>query len=155
MILYRPSVAAILRNASGRILICERIDIPGAWQFPQGGVEPGENRKQALEREMMEELSLAGDGYRIVSEKGPYRYLLGGGRTKNECHGQEQHYFLLELTAPESRINVETPYREFRRSRWIAPDEFDLRWLPEMKRDVYRRVLNDFFGMTAGNELSR
>lgn len=152
---YRPNVAAILQNAAGRILICERIDIPGAWQFPQGGMEPDESRVQALEREMMEELSLGADDYKVLSEKGPYRYLLGGGRTKKGYHGQEQHYFLLALTAPESRIDVGTPHREFREFRWIMPEEFDLRWLPEMKREVYRQVLKDFFGVDFRNETAR
>jgi putative (di)nucleoside polyphosphate hydrolase len=144
---YRPNVAAIVQDSAGRILICERSDIPGAWQFPQGGVEPGETHREALEREMREELSLEPGDYEMVSHKGPYRYLLGNGRTKNGYHGQEQEYFLVKLTAPESRIDVGTPEREFRAWKWISPTGFDLRWLLEMKRDVYRQVLRDFFGV--------
>ena len=144
---YRPNVAAILQDGAGRILICERFDIPGAWQFPQGGVEPGETHRQALGREMSEELSLEPDDYEIITQKGPYRYSLGEGRTKNGFHGQEQEYFLLKLTGPESRIDVATPHREFRSWRWIRPAEFDLRWLLEMKREVYREVLRDFFSV--------
>ena len=144
---YRPNVAAILQDDAGRILICERIDIPGAWQFPQGGVDPGETHVQALGREMLEELSLAPDDYEIVSQKGPYRYLLGEGRTKNGFHGQEQEYFLLKLIAPEGRIDVKTAHREFLGWKWIAPGDFDLGWLPDMKRKVYARVLGDFFGV--------
>ena len=144
---YRPNVAAILQDDAGRILICERIDIPGAWQFPQGGVEPGETHTQALAREMMEELSLNPGDYRVISQKGPYRYTLGEGRTKHGFHGQEQQYFLLKLAAPESRIDVETAHREFRGSRWIEPAEFELRWLLPMKREVYRSVMRDFFGV--------
>ena len=144
---YRPNVAAIVQNEAGRVLICERADIPGAWQFPQGGVEPGETHAQALEREMREELSLAPGDYKVISHRGPYRYLLGKGRTKNGFHGQEQEYFLLKLTAPDSRIDVKTAHREFRSWKWIRPAEFDLRWLLAMKRDVYRRVMSDFFGV--------
>jgi putative (di)nucleoside polyphosphate hydrolase len=151
MIRYRPNVAAILQNDEGRILICERIDISGAWQFPQGGMEPGETHEQALERELMEELSLARGDYEVLASKGPYRYVLGGSRTKKGYHGQEQQYFLLRLTAPESRINVDTEQREFRGWRWVAPEEFDLRWLPPMKREVYRLVLRDFFNVDAEN----
>jgi putative (di)nucleoside polyphosphate hydrolase len=148
---YRPNVAAILQNGAGRILICERIDIPGAWQFPQGGVEPGETHALALEREMDEELSLVAGDYKIISHKGPYRYVIGGGRSKRGYQGQEQEYFLLELLAPESRINVHTADREFRSCRWILPAEFDLGWLPAMKREVYQQVMKDFFGVGATN----
>ena len=27
------------------------------------------------------------------------------------------------------------------------PEEFDLEWLPGFKRDVYRQVMRDFFGV--------
>lgn len=148
---YRPNVAAIVQDNTGRILVCERIDIPGAWQFPQGGLEPGETHEQALGREILEELSLAPGDYEIVSRKGPYRYTLANGRTKNGFHGQEQQYFLLKLTAPESRIDVKTAHREFLAWKWIVPGDFDLRWLPEMKRPVYARVLHDFFGIGGPN----
>jgi putative (di)nucleoside polyphosphate hydrolase len=114
-------------------------------------MEPGETHEQALERELMEELSLARGDYEVLASKGPYRYVLGGSRTKKGYHGQEQQYFLLRLTAPESRINVDTEQREFRGWRWVAPEEFDLRWLPPMKREVYRLVLRDFFNVDAEN----
>lgn len=152
---YRPNVAAILQNDAGRILICERIDIPGAWQFPQGGVEPGESHAQALEREMREELSLAPGDYKIISHRGPYRYTLGEGRTKHGFHGQEQEYFLLQLIVPESRIDVKTAHQEFRSARWIMPAGFDLSWLPPMKREVYRSVLRDFFDVEGENSPSK
>jgi putative (di)nucleoside polyphosphate hydrolase len=35
-IVYRPNVAAILQRENGDIFVAERINIPGAWQFPQG-----------------------------------------------------------------------------------------------------------------------
>lgn len=142
---YRPNVAAILRDAGGRILVCERFDRPGAWQFPQGGIDPGETSEQALARELVEEISVAPEDYRVVERRGPYRYLLGGGRKKKGFHGQEQQYFLVDFTGAESRINVLTAHQEFRAVRWIAPWQFDLAWLPEMKREVYRAVLKDFF----------
>jgi putative (di)nucleoside polyphosphate hydrolase len=152
MIRYRPNVAAILQNADGRILVCERIDIPGAWQFPQGGIEPGETLEQALEREMREELSLEPGDYKVLGQKGKYRYVLGEGKIKKGYHGQEQEYFLLQLVSPETCINLETPEQEFKASRWIVPSEFDLRWLPSMKREVYRHVMWDFFNVELGND---
>src|SRR5439155_26592113 len=93
---YRPNVAAIVSNAAGEILVCERADRPGAWQFPQGGVDDGETHEQALLRELHEEISIEPDDVRIVLRKGPYRYLYPSGFTKHGCHGAEQFYFLVE-----------------------------------------------------------
>jgi putative (di)nucleoside polyphosphate hydrolase len=53
---YRPAVAAIIKDRTGRILICERADAPGAWQFPQGGIEANETPVAALMREVLEEI---------------------------------------------------------------------------------------------------
>ena len=30
-----------------KVLLCERRDLPGAWQFPQGGIEAGEGLIEA------------------------------------------------------------------------------------------------------------
>lgn len=152
---YRSNVAGILRNAAGQILVCERLNVPGAWQFPQGGVDAGEGLEQALGRELWEEIGVVPEDYRIIAARGPYRYLFGGGRTKKGYHGKEQHYFLCEFLAPDSRINVETAHPEFRAWKWIAPGEFRLEWLPAMKIEVYRAVFRDFFGITLDEGTNR
>jgi putative (di)nucleoside polyphosphate hydrolase len=144
---YRLNVAAILRNAAGEILIGERADRSGAWQFPQGGVDEGENLEQALARELMEEISLSPSAYRIVSTRGPYFYLFGGEKVVKGFHGKEQHYFLAEFTGSDRDIDVETEHPEFRDTRWVKPEKFDIDCLPKMKREVYRAVWRDFFSL--------
>jgi 8-oxo-dGTP diphosphatase len=60
-------VAAVLRDARGRILLARRTagrDLAGAWEFPGGKVEPGETALQALDRELQEEL-----GIRVLAAK--------------------------------------------------------------------------------------
>jgi len=144
---YRLNAAGILQRTDGRILICERLNDPGAWQFAQGGVNPGETMEQALAREMEEELSLLPEDYLVITHKGPYRYLFDKRKKKKGFDGQQQTYFLTLMTCPETKINVITPHQEFRRARWIQPSEFDIAWLPDFKREVYRAVLRDFFGV--------
>jgi putative (di)nucleoside polyphosphate hydrolase len=60
---FRPNVAAILQREDGRILVGERADVPGAWQFPQGGVNEGEGSLEALERELEEEIGVGRGRY--------------------------------------------------------------------------------------------
>lgn len=146
---YRPAVAAILQDRAGRILICERADAPGAWQFPQGGVEAGETPVKALSREVLEEISLPRKAYSIVCVRGPYRYRFHAGLTKKGFRGQAHHYFLLRLRGAKSLLSVAGPEAEFCAVRWIRPHEFNFDWLPPMKRRAYRRVLRDFFDAAA------
>ena len=103
---YRLNVAAILRDSAGKILIGEREDRAGAWQFPQGGVDEGETLAQGLSRELLEEISLPPTAYRIVASRGPYYYLFGNGKVVKGFHGKEQHYFLADFTGSAREIDL-------------------------------------------------
>jgi putative (di)nucleoside polyphosphate hydrolase len=144
---FRSNVGAIIKRADGKILIGERSNVAGAWQFPQGGVRKSESAREALSRELLEEVSLAPAHYRAVESKGPYRYLFPPGRTKEGFDGQEQTYFLIELTGADSHIDVTTEQPEFLQFRWIEPSEFQIDWVPGFKQEVYRQVFLDFFGI--------
>jgi putative (di)nucleoside polyphosphate hydrolase len=144
----RSNVAAILINDAGQILVGERVDVPGSWQFPQGGVMDGETLEEALARELLEEISLNRDKYWIESRRGPYNYLFGGGRKKKGYDGQSQHYFLIRFRGREDDICVQTEHPEFRAACWIEPAAFNLSWVPPFKRKVYQAVLRDFFAIT-------
>lgn len=152
MVFYRPNVAALIINTRGNLLICERQNLPGAWQFPQGGVNEGESKEQALIREVREEVGLGMNDYDILDYRDGYRYLYppeiqSKKIRKHGSHGQEQTYFLCQLKPTSAPINVNQTPQEFGAFRWIMPDEFDLDWLPSFKREVYRAVIEDFFGI--------
>jgi putative (di)nucleoside polyphosphate hydrolase len=152
-ILYRPNIAAILRRADGRILIAERINIPGAWQFPQGGIDDGETAEEALYRELQEEIGVRRELLRVLEVRSGYRYAFPKGRLKYGLYGgQEQTYYLCEFTGTDADIDLAATHQEFASFRWIEPREFMLEWTPKFKRSVYRQVLQDFFQVTAADE---
>jgi mutator protein MutT len=55
-------VAAAVTEASGRVLIAQRPPgkhLAGGWEFPGGKLEPGEDRRAGLARELREELGIS------------------------------------------------------------------------------------------------
>ena len=64
---YRPCVGVMLVNAEGKVFVGQRagIDEP-AWQMPQGGVDDGEDARDAALRELWEETGL------ILGQKGEW-----------------------------------------------------------------------------------
>lgn len=145
---FRPNVALVLQRPDGKVLIGERSDFSGSWQFPQGGVEKGETLLSALEREVEEELGLPAQSYQVIEQRGPFRYRFPEGIRKGGFVGQEQTCFLarhLGSEFPAEFQEIQSP--EFRSVRWIVPDEFRLEWVSEFKRELYRQLFREFWGM--------
>jgi putative (di)nucleoside polyphosphate hydrolase len=145
---YRPCVGVVLMNAAGEVFAGERVGMQGAWQMPQGGIDDGEEPRQAALRELAEETSVPSDAVELVDETpGWLRYdlpgdVLGkvwGGRFR----GQEQKWFLFRLTGPDSAIDLATDHPEFGRWRWMGPREL-LSEIVAFKRPVYEQVFGIF-----------
>jgi putative (di)nucleoside polyphosphate hydrolase len=147
-IVYRPNVAAILQRADGDIFVAERVNNEGAWQFPQGGIDDGENAEQALFRELEEEIGVKRELLEIALVREGYRYAFAKGRLKYGIYGgQEQTYFLCRFLGEDKDFNINATHREFAGFKWIKPSEFKMDWVPKFKRALYRQVMLDFFGI--------
>ncbi len=147
-IVYRPNVAAILEREDGCIFVAERLNIKGAWQFPQGGIDEGEDDETALFRELAEEIGVTRDHLQVLEKRGGYRYAFAKGRLKYGIYGgQEQTYFRCRYLGRDEDINLAATHQEFGQWRWIQPAEFQMNWVPKFKRSVYRAVFVDFFSI--------
>jgi 8-oxo-dGTP pyrophosphatase MutT (NUDIX family) len=79
-LLHLPSVAALCRDDSGRILLVKQSD-SGKWSTPGGAIEPGESPEQAAIREVHEEtgLDISVDGLRTAVGGPEYRTVYANG----------------------------------------------------------------------------
>jgi ADP-ribose pyrophosphatase YjhB (NUDIX family) len=57
-LLLIPAVAAVIRDAEGRILLQQQHDHDETWSLPAGAVDPGESPSAAVAREVAEETGL-------------------------------------------------------------------------------------------------
>lgn len=150
---YRPGIGLVLVNPQGLVFVAQRVDTPGdAWQFPQGGIDEGEDPRQTVLREMEEEIGT--DQAEIVAES---RDWIGYDLPpeiadmvwKGRFRGQRQKWFLARFTGDDDDINLETKHPEFCRWRWM-----DLAETPELivgfKRSLYEQVVAEFLPLVRG-----
>lgn len=154
--LYRPNVGLVVFNREGRVWLGHRIGWSGghSWQFPQGGVDPGEDWEAAAFRELHEET-----GIRSAVVLGRTEDWLAydfppearGSKVARGFLGQKQKWFALRFTGEDAEIDLtreSTP--EFDAWRWAALDEVAGLVVP-FKRASYQTVIAAFRGFAEGN----
>lgn len=121
---FRAGVGAIITNDRGEVLAFERKDVPGAWQLPQGGLDPEEEPLQGVYREVAEEtgiqkehLSLLADTPRLLAYELPPEY-----RSKKTGRGQVQYWYIFQLKADEQVIGL-GDNKEFNAWQWMSMTE--------------------------------
>lgn len=112
----RIDVVAALIIRDGRFFAAQRgpeQSHAGAWEFPGGKLEPGENHEEALARELFEELLI-----RVhVAE------YLETGITEDAQRSIHVHLYRVLLETDDFRLSEHTQYG------WFLPSELDgLRW---------------------------
>ena len=145
---YRPCVGVMLMDADGRLWVGERLDTPGAWQMPQGGIDAGEDPRTAALREMLEETGVPPDRVTVVAETADWLTYdlppdLVGRAWKGKYRGQKQKWFLLRFGGSDADIRIDQPHPEFRDWRWMAPTEVLAQIVP-FKRAVYAAAIAEF-----------
>ncbi len=145
---FRPNVGIMLANDRGQLLWARRVGGHNAWQFPQGGISEGESPKQALFRELHEEVGLTRDAVEILgSTRGWLRYRLPKRFVRDGqkplCIGQKQKWFLLRMLEDDAAVQLDRNEKpEFDHWRWVSY-WYPLDQIIPFKREVYRRAMKD------------
>ena len=144
---YRPNVAAVILSSKYprvcEFFIAHRSDMNGVWQFPQGGIDEGETPKEALFRELMEEIGT--NNIEVLAECPrwiSYDFPNTISKKMYPFDGQIQKYFLVRIKR-ESDINLETSHPEFNAYQFVDYEKIFL-MVNHFKKSVYREVLDYF-----------
>ena len=163
---YRPNVGIILANQRNEVFWGKRVN-QHAWQFPQGGIQPGETPLQAMYRELEEEIGLLRAHVRILGRTREWlRYEVPekwarrqrekeGTRAGAAYRGQKQIWYLLRMVGRDCDVRLRgSGHPEFDAWRWHDY------WVPleaviDFKRDVYRQALVELHRYLAADRRAR
>lgn len=143
---FRANVGIVLARGE-RLFWAKRVG-RAAWQFPQGGVKPGEKPEQALYRELQEEVGLTERHVELLGcTRDWLRYRLPERYQRRDalplCVGQKQLWFMLRFKGEDREIKLDVSGEpEFDAWRWVDY------WHPLgevifFKRPVYRQALTE------------
>lgn len=140
---FRAGVGLLVRNSAKQVLALERIDVPGSWQAPQGGIREGEDLRAAAQRELYEETGIAWNAIDVVDQHPQWlAYELPvTARSEKTGLGQVQRWFLVDYLGSDADIRLDAGGDEIEFARW--------QWMPmaqvastvwEVRRPVYNTL---------------
>lgn len=151
---YRPNVGVVLFARDGRVWLGKRAGAPDPynWQFPQGGVDDGEDLEAAARRELAEETGAVSVAY-LARTDGWIAYDFpeghGGPKTRYGWRGQKQVWFAFSFDGDEAEFDLHAHGEpEFEAWRWARLSETPELIVP-FKRPAYEIVAQAFARLAA------
>ncbi|UXM94942.1 RNA pyrophosphohydrolase [Bartonella sp. HY329] len=155
---YRPCVGIVVFNRLGKVWAGRRLPIEGSelsgahnfWQFPQGGIDKGEDPYEAALRELWEEtgikkVSLLKEADDWLNYDLPEHLI--GITWKGKYRGQKQKWFAFAFEGTDSDVAINPPpagnTAEFDSWQWVDLAEM-LDLVVPFKKSVYEGIVRQF-----------
>lgn len=146
---YRPCVGIMLVNMNGLVFVGQRLDNKvEAWQMPQGGIDPGEDPREAALRELGEETGISHTHVEIIAQSKDEHFYdlpeeLVGQIWGGKYRGQRQIWYLMRFLGEDAHVDIATAHPEFREWKWAEPHTLPDLIVP-FKKKLYRDILQEF-----------
>lgn len=152
---FRPNVGVCLFNRAGQCWLGRRIgdfaDLEEPperyrWQFPQGGIDEGEEPVDAAFRELFEETGVR-SATLLAMTPGWLAYEFPAGYRKHKTRkwrGQRQKWAAMIFTGTDDEVNLQAHgEQEFDAWKWVELEEVVEEIVP-FKQGVYSEIIESF-----------
>lgn len=144
---FRIGVGIVLYQTNNEVLCFQRVDKPAIWQFPQGGMDAGEEYKVALWRELYEETAITEEMIEKITEFPDWTMYEYPNQLRNETGavvGQLHRWYFLKLK-PHCAPNLEQAAdKEFSAWQVMSMDDFIAIPTHDFKLPIYLKLAGYF-----------
>jgi len=136
--IQRDIVGAVIISSDNKVVLGQHAPedqrvYPGQWIVPGGGIENGESELEALQREMLEEVTIDITSYKAIKvgvDKGlSQKKLADSGEVVNV--EMVFNDYLIKISDKTAQELGSEPTEEFKKIRWFSSDELPLQEIAE------------------------
>lgn len=145
---FRQGVGIMLTRKDKKIWVGERIDHPGHFQMPQGGIDDNETPESALFRELWEETGIPEKDVRVLASSNGWHIMhwpieIQKKAWGGQFAGQMHKWFLLQLDLDHDPTILTHDIPEFSCHQWVDHSQI-VNLTVEFKKHAYLNVLKEF-----------